>query len=268
MRRIAATVAVMLAILCGSASAAARTGVYAEYSPPPRNGSLFTVDIFCDSHISAAEFRLDYDTALVAYRSVEAERASSAVKARADGTGVSVVFCDSEGISGRLCRLTLKWAGEGDAGFTLSMTGAVDDGLNRLSDPPAYSFSASFAGGAEDDGSGSSRTGSSGRSYSATRATGSGSRSTKTYLNDDYGDEATGSEQRVLRDLSRPRDAEYFLIGAGSAAAAGLFILLGFLAGRRIKNKKPSDNSESPDPDGSDDEPGEIAEDINNIIDE
>ena len=274
MRRVAAMVAVILVIILSIIQASAAHGdLYARYNPPPERGSLFTVDICSDQYISAAVFRLDFDTALAEYRSVETDIDGSSVKAKADDAGIKIVFCDNEGVSGRLCRVTLKWVGEGSLNFTLSMLEGVDSKLNMLANVPEYSFSASFGGDDSDDGSGSSRSGSSrsgssARSSSSARSTSSGSRSTKTYVGEDAEPEATADERGPMIDLSRPRDTEYFLLGAGSAAAAVLLVLLGFLIGRKAKNKKSSAKAEDTKsgPPGHEESGG--ATDIDDLIEE
>ena len=262
MRRAAATVAVILILLCVIPAHAAASGFYAEYTPPTERGSLFTVDICARQYTSAAVFRLDYDSGLVAYRSVEADRDSSTVKAEADESGVKLVFCDSEGLSGRLCRLTLKWIGEGTVDFILSMIEGVDDRLEMFDPAPDLIFTESFGGDTESGSSGSvSR-----KTSSSTRETRSGSKSSKTYITDD--ESSTGSERRPLLDLSHSHETDYFLLGVCAAALAAMLIVLGFILGRRIKNKKPSKKEDSPEEAPNDEDEEDQTDDENTATDE
>lgn len=238
MRRILAVFAALmtaLTLLCIPADAAGAQ-FSLRYVPRTDRGALFYLDISCDGTVSAASMELSLDSSLVEYRSVEALAATSTVKARADGGSVTIIFADSAGVSGGLCRLTLKALGDGSASFTLRMTQGVDGNLNYMELPAACSLTVSLGE------AGSS--GSSGSSSSGSRASHGGSTSNKSGSSTDSNlaadDLSTGDEAsvRVIRDLSRGDGTHLFLIGSGVGGIAVLLVILGFVLGKRSRNRK------------------------------
>ena len=244
------TAAVLLIFLTIFPTAsAARSWLYAEIDPPSDLGSIFYVDLFSDTQLSAAMLELGFDSSLAEYRSADAERDTSDIDSKADGDLVKIVFCDSGAASGKLCRLTFKALGEGTFSATLRMTDGVDGDLKRISPPGYFKVEIELKGSS----GGSSRTGSgsSGRGSSSGDSYG-GSKSSKTGTADDP--ESTADEDSKNRiDFSSSGGMDHFLLGAGAALLAVLLVVLGVVIGRKLgQKKKPSDQSPTPDEDKED----------------
>ena len=241
MRRLSAAVFAALLLIylmiCPSASAA-RAWLYAEFDPPSDRGSIFYIDVFSDTQLSAAMLELDFDSSIAEFRSADAANDTSDIDHKADGDRVTIVFCDSGAVSGRLCRLTFKALGEGAFSATLRMTDGVGGDLNRVSPPDPFMIEAEItgsSGGSSRSGSGSS----SGSSYG-------GSKSSKTGTSGDSGS-TPGEGSKTRLDFSISRGMDHFLLGAGAALLAVLLVVMGIVIGRKLaQKKKPSDQSPTP----------------------
>ena len=204
-----------------------------EYVPRAERGTVFYLDISYDGTLSAATLELSYDGAAAEYREIGASASTSTVKTKAENGVVKIVFGDSAGVSGRLCRLTFKALSGANAAFTLRMTEGVDGGLNRIGAITPATLTAAPGG------SYSSKSGSSGSAYS-------GSKSDKTYVPPDSTEyDGDGSSRDLYTPNARKRPSFAML----AAAAVLLTLILGFFIGRRslLDKKKPADPPEEKD---------------------
>ena len=229
MKRFFAALAVLLQVLLLSCSvAAAEDGWLSfEYVRRTEHGSLFYIDVFSDVPLGAAKLELEYPRGSVEYRTIETSAASSTVKAKAENGVVTVVLCDSIGVSGRICRLTFKALSDGEALLTLRMTEGVGGDLSRLANPPDASLAVTL-GSPE-----SAVSVSSGRRSGADY---SGRQSVKTALSDEDG--SSDDELPIIRDLSGNTTADAVVLGS-AVGVLTLAVGLGcFALGRRSLKKK------------------------------
>ena len=231
MKRVASVILVLIIMISSSVCAfAARGELYAEYVPRSERGTLFYVDVYCDTALSAAGFTVDYDGAYSSFYDVYTAKDASTVKARDDGGRLTVVFCDPDGVSGRLFRLAFKQFSAGTVSFGIKMTQGVDKDLKYISPLPECTLSAALT---ESSGSASSRIGS---SMAVTDDAPKGKRSGELSVFSAVG--ASGDEPGGrMYGLSKPNDIKYFMLGVGAAILAGLLVFLGMMIGRRSKTR-------------------------------
>ena len=234
MRRLIAALTAIVTVIMLSCTAAhaASDKLSIDYVPRTPSGTIFYLDISYDGSLSAAMLELSYDSSLVEYRSIEAIAMTSTVKAKSDGGKVTIVFGDSASVSGRLCRLTFKALGSGDAAFTLRMTEGVDGELRQIAPPTDAELTVSFASASFGESSG----GRSGSSYRGTKSGKSASAS----------DDAATYDETIMwvRDLSPNNIPRYVAIGAGIGAVMVLLVVLGVLIGRRMGKKKQASSAD------------------------
>ena len=251
--------AVLLGCLCGSAKAE-RQALSLKYVPRPERGSLFYLDVYSDSALSAAVLELDFDAASAAYRGVSCEDENASVMGNAAGNTVKLVFSHRAGMSGKLFRVGFKAIGEGTVRFTLRTDQAVNadlDYLNDLSDctlevrlTKADVIAAEDARYDDRANASSDKQAKSGKAAAEKKSEKSkkqvyGGTELERYASEKVAEaEAmTEPEKGIFRDYSGEDRTTFFLLGGAAVLLAGLLVVAGIVIGRRMK-KKPSEDEE------------------------
>ena len=103
-----------------------------KYVPRTERGTLFYVDVYSGSSVSAATFELRYDPSIAEYREVSCDSDSAAVIGEADNGTVKIAYSHHSFAEGKLFCAAFKAVGTGEIRFELHMTQAVDEKLNYM----------------------------------------------------------------------------------------------------------------------------------------
>ena len=260
--------AVLLSCFCGSAKAE-RQALSLKYIPRPERGSLFYLDVYSDTVLSAAVFELDFDAASAAYRDVSCEDENASVMGNAAGDTVKLVYSHRAGMSGKLFRVGFKAVGEGSVRFTLHTDQAVNadlEYLNGLSDCTLEVkltkddvIAAESARSDERANASSDKQAKSGKAAAEKKSEKSkkqvyGGAGSERYAPEEIAEaEAmTEPEKGIFRDYSGEDRTTFFLLGGAAVLLAGLLVVAGIVIGRRMKKKTPED--EEPENDAEEDD--------------
>ncbi len=269
--------AVLLSCLCGSAKAE-RQALSLKYVPRPERGSLFYLDVYSDTALSAGVFALEFDAASAAYRDVSCEDENASVMGNAAGNTVKLVYSHREGVSGKLFRVGFKAIGEGAVRFTLHTDQAVNadlDYLNDLSDctlevrlTKADVIAAEDARSDDRAKASSDKQAKSGKAaaekkYEKSKKQVYGGAESDRYAPEEIAEakDMTEPERGIFRDYSGEDRTTFFLLGGAAVLLAGLLVVAGIVIGRRMK-KKPSEDEE-PENDAEEDDAADALEPVN-----
>ena len=282
-RLIAAWILAALMLLMWLPSAAAKDhSLTIKYVPRTQRGTLFYLDVYCDSVIGAAVFELGFDASAAEYRDAFCEDENGSAMGNPNGDTAKIAFSHRSGVSGRLFRVAFKALDTGTVRFSLHPVQAVDGSSRYLNDLPDCSLDVKFG---EDDvveagasasgeaadtpaarqksasGSGvGSKKSSAGADKSKKRDSGSekpgredkqsygGSRSDVSEPDDIASPKITEADGGVFHDFSGQDNTTFFILGGASVILAGLLVVVGILIGKRMKKKRPlSEEDESDD---------------------
>ena len=225
-----AAIFLIFAFACVPASADSGV-IYAECVPPVDNGSLFYIDVFSDTGVSAAQLTLYFDDSFAVYRGISAEKKTSAVRASEKSGCVAFIFCDKDSVSGRLCRLTFRAECDGETELLLSADEVLDASAANVQGVPDCVITLSIEGSKV-------------VSHSSSKASSKSSKSAKASAKTTNTDSTPDSEDVLLRELTRADDSNSFLYGIGAGVGAVLFAVACIIFGRTTV-KKPTDDDES-----------------------
>lgn len=242
MKRIISILAVLLTVMtfCCAPASAEGEPVYAEYVPRTQRGTLFYVDVYCGTELSAAVFELRYDPAVAEYRTVYCDDDNASAVGSAENGAVKIGCSSRSSAKGKLFRVAFKALRDDRLRLVLHTVQAVNGGLDYLTDIPDYTLDipldadgSAASSGVESSKSGASRL--SKKTYGGSKSGIFGEDGAHSTESDDNG---VGAGSGISRDYSGSDNNLYFLLGGAAAILACLLIIGGVMLYRRVKMRR------------------------------
>ena len=236
-----ALTAALLAVLLLCASASASAGMTCDYTPRSTYGTVFYIDVYSDTALSAAVCEMRFDSSVAEHRSVTPAANTSSVRCRSENGTVRIAFADSGAVKGHLFRVSFKAISAETCDFVLHTVQAVDGDLNYIDGFSDFTLTVTLS---KKDTASSACSGSAKRreKSSASEKSGQSQKSAR-------GDASAGARLQTAVNFETDRKWTYFGFGAGAVMLTAGLVLLGYLIGHKARMKRQ--NSLEPEEWGS-----------------